>query len=279
MVGKKTVDIFGDSIMSEILPGDHWRIRHDKVKMAIHSLCVWARLPVTVEVWGLFSHLIPAEALTRMERGRKRQAIVPDFRLEMPSPTGGSSPQLAELKIISCCETWYPAGGRVRGTDKRAGGLQTEYRKKAKKVDQEVLGQGGEVRGPVERRLDEFGELLGLCFGAWGEASDGVHQLVQTLAEARLKYQGLQRGRPGSDQELGFLVGQVRRRLSLVAVKAQVDCLLAKLHQVGPGNTQLAKKRTWAILEDQRMARERGAQWLRRVERVHTLRKGFIKTA
>jgi hypothetical protein len=157
--------------------------------------------------------------------------------------------------------------------------LQAEYRKKAKRVDQEVLGQGGEVRGPVERRLDEFGKLLGLCFGAWGEASEGVHQLVQTLAEARLKYQGLQRGRPGSDQELGFLVGQVRRRLSLVAVKAQVDCLLAKLHQVGPGNTQLAKKRTWAILEDQRMARERGAQWLRRVEGVHTLRKGFIKTA
>ena len=51
-VGKKTVYIFGDSIMSEILPGDHWRIRHDKVKMAIHSLCFWARLLVTVEVLG-----------------------------------------------------------------------------------------------------------------------------------------------------------------------------------------------------------------------------------
>ena len=278
-VGRKTVDIYGDSIMSEVLPGDHWRTRHDKVKMSLHSLCVWARLPVTVEVWGLFSHLIPAAGLTRMERGRKRQAIVPDFRLEMPTPAGGTSPQLAELKIISCCESWYPAGGNVRGTDKRAGGLQQEYRRKAKKVDQEVLGLPEGQKGPVERRLDEFGELLGLCFGAWGEASEGVHKLVQTLAESRLKYQGLQRGRPGSDQELGLLVGQVRRRLSLAVVKAQVDCLLSKLHQVGPGNTQLAKKRSWAIFEDQRMARERGAQWLRRVEGVHTLRKGFIKTA
>ena len=131
----------------------------------------------------------------------------------------------------------------------------------------------------MERRLEEFGELLGLCFGTWGEASEGVHQLVQTLAEHRLKFQGLQRGRAGSDQELGVLVGQVRRRLSLVAVQAQVDCLLSKLHQVGPGNSHLAKKRTWAIQEDQRMARERGAQWLRRVEGVHTLRRGFIKTA
>ena len=146
-------------------------------------------------------------------------------------------------------------------------------------MDREVVGVGDEQKGPVERRLDEFGELLGLCFGAWGEGSEGVHQLVQTIAEARLKYQGLQLGRPGSEEELGVLVGQVRRRLSLVAVKAQIDCLLAKLHQVGPGNAQLAKKRSWAIQEDLRMARERGAQWLRRVEGVHTLRRGFIKTA
>ena len=277
-VGKRTVDMFGDNIMSEVLPGDHWRTRHDKVKMAIHSLCVWARLPVTVEVWGLFSHLIPAQALTRMEKGRKRQAIVPDFRIEMPSPTGGTSHQLAELKVISCCESWYPLGGRQRGTEKRAGGLKSEYKRKAKKVDQEVLGLPVEQKGPVERRLEEFGELLGLCFGAWGEGSEGVHTLIQTLAEYRLKYQGLQRGRPGSDQELGILVGQIRRRLSLVAIHAQVDCLLSKLHQVGPGNAQLAKKRTWAIQEDQRMARERGAQWMRRVEGVQTLQKGFIKT-
>ena len=51
-----------------------------------------------------------------------------------------------------------------------------------------MLGHVGEgQKGPVERRLEEFGGLLGLCFGAWGEASEGVHQLVQTLAEARLK--------------------------------------------------------------------------------------------
>ena len=43
--------------------------------------------------------------------------------------------------------------------------MKQEYRKKAKKVDQEVLGLGEGEKGPVERRLDEFGELLGLSFG------------------------------------------------------------------------------------------------------------------
>ena len=278
-VGKKTVDIFGDSVMSEVLPGDHWRIRHDKMKMKIHSLCIWARLPVTVEVWSLFAHLIPQQALNRMERGRKRQAIVPDFRIEMPCATGGTMAQLAELKMISRCESWYTPGSGVRGTDKRANGLPASYRRKARKVDQEVLEIDREERGPVERRLEEFGDLLGLCFGAWGEASEGVHKLVQTLAEARLKFQGLQLGRPGSEAELGMLVGQVRKELSMVAVKGKVECLLSKLHQVGPGNQQLAKRRVWAISEDKRMAKERAAQWARRVDGVQTLRKGFIKTA
>ena len=76
-----------------------------------------------------------------------------------------------------------------------------------------------------------------------------------------------------------MLVGQVRRRISLAAIKAQVDCLLSKLHQVGPGNLQVAKRREWAVREDERMKSERGAQWKRRIEGVHTIRKEFIKTA
>ena len=31
-----------------------------------------------------------------------------------------------------------------------------------------ILGVGGDQKGPLERRLEEYGELLGLCFGAWG---------------------------------------------------------------------------------------------------------------
>ena len=75
-------------------------------------------------------------------------------------------------------------------------------------MDQEVIGVDRTTRGPVERRLEEFGDLLGLCFGAWGEASEGVHQLVQYLAEKRTDFLGLQRGRPGSEEELGRCWGR-----------------------------------------------------------------------
>ena len=280
-VGRSVVDIYGDKVVSSTMPGDHWRSRHDKIKLSIGSLCSWARLPATTEVFGLFSHLIPAQALSRFERGRKRQAIVPDFRIEMPSHTGGTRFQLAELKVISCCESWYTpsAGGKVRATEKRASGLKAEYRRKARDVDKEAREMKKEDKGPVERRLEEFGDILGLVFGAWGEASEMVHHLVQTLAESRLSFQGLKSGRPGSKAELGVIVGQIRRRLSMIAIKAQTECLLAKLHQVGPGNKLMAKRRQWAVHEDERMKRERDAQWIRRVEGVQTLRKGHIKTA
>ena len=35
------------------------------------------------EVFNLFTHLIPQEGLSRMDRGRKRQGLVPDFMMEV----------------------------------------------------------------------------------------------------------------------------------------------------------------------------------------------------
>ena len=282
-VGKSVVDKYGNAVMNEPLPGDHWRVRHDTVKMAISSLCSWARLEATAEVWGLFSHLIPSEALSRFESGRKRQGMVPDFRFKIPSEHGESQVKLAELKLLSCCPTWYTPAVRskVRATEKRAQGLQKIYRDKAKALDQTISGTNRGQRGPVERRLDEFGDIMGLCFGAWGEASQDVHDLVEILARARLKFQVLSEGRPdgGSDQELAMIVAQIRRLLSVTAIKAQVGCLLGRLHQVGPGNKQLAKKREWAVRQDEKMRRERHSQWIRKIEGVNTLRKGMIKIA
>ena len=121
---------------------------------------------------------------------------------------------------------------------------------------------------------------MGLCFGAWGEGSRDVHELVDVLAKSRLKAQMLEVGRhdEGSNNELALVTGQIRRKLSETVVKSQVNCLLSRLHQVGPGNKQLAKKRQWALQMDEKMRKERNAHWLRRIEGVNTLRKGMIRS-
>ena len=95
--------------MATTLQGDTWRIKHDTVKSELNRLCVWSSLPATCEVC-LFSQLIPQEGLNRLERGRKRQAMVQDLQLEIPCPTGGKVSRLAELKVLNCCPTCYSPG-------------------------------------------------------------------------------------------------------------------------------------------------------------------------
>ena len=48
-----------------------------------------------------------------------------------------------------------------------------------------------------------------------------------------MRFQGLQRGREGQKEELGVLIGMIRRRLSVVAVKAQAELLLNRIEAVG----------------------------------------------
>ena len=247
--------------------------------METSSLCAYAKVDHTTEVFGLFAALIPQDALSRYDRGRKRQGLVPDFRLKTDNNTGAARHQLAELKLISCCDAWYApsAGGNVRAVDKRANGLPTLYRRKAREADKETREASGVVRGPVEQKLEEYGELLGLVFGAFGEGSEGVHSLISTLAASRLNSQERTRGRPGNRHELGLITAQIRRRLSQVVMKAQVECLLCRLHLIGPGSKAMTQRREWAQRGDERMRRERSAQWLRKTEGVFSLRKGTIK--
>ena len=281
-VGAKAacVDTYGHKVMSANLPGDHWRTRHDVTKMEISSLCAYSKVEHTTEVFGLFAPLIPQQALSRYERGHKRQGLVPDFRLNTNNNAGAARHQLAELKLISCCDAWYApsAGGNVRAVEKRASGLPADYRRKARQADRESREMSGDARGPVEQKLEQFGDLLGLVFGAWGEASEGVHTLIEIMATSRLNSQERTRGRPGNKQELGLITAQIRRRLSQVVIKAQVNCLLNRLHLIGPGSKAMVQRREWAKYEESQMKRERHVQWLRKTEGVFTLRKGAIKT-
>ena len=48
---------------------------------------------------------------------------------------------------------------------------------------------------------------------------------------------------------MGVLVGQVRRRLSLAAVRAQAELLLDRIHQAEAGIGQATKRRQYAALK------------------------------
>ena len=121
------IDAFGDAIVCcRDLVGDTWRQRHDTLKLAIGRECMASHLPHDIEVYGLFSHLLPAVAVQEvgeLQWARSRQGLVPDFRLRLPTPQGPSD-CLAELKVIGAGVTWHPRGWKGKGADKRAGTLQ-----------------------------------------------------------------------------------------------------------------------------------------------------------
>ena len=125
---------------------------------------------------------------------------MPDFLMELDGERGQKKDELAELKVICCCPSRYnlipppphPDREQVKAVDRRARVLTEEYLKKARNVDRVYGGVAEGELGRVQRKLVDFGEVRGLVFGAFGEASEGVHELVHHLADSRLK--GCSRG-------------------------------------------------------------------------------------
>ena len=56
--------------------------------------------------------------------------------------------------------------------------------RKAQRTDQTYCGTAPGTVGPVEARLRTFDKTVPLVFGAFGEASAAVEQLIDALAEA-----------------------------------------------------------------------------------------------
>ena len=147
-----------------------------------------------------------------------------------------------------------------------------QYRRTAAKMD-ETLGHA-DGQGPVSRRLAEYGEVLSLCFGGYGEASKEVHEIIDTFAKTRLKKQGMARGRPGSDQELALITSQLRRRISAATIRANYTCMLERMAQVGNGARRAENRRDWVRVEEERMKKDRQTQWLSRVRGVGLVNRG-----
>ena len=105
-----------------------------------------------MEVFNLFAGSIPQEGLSRMERGRKVQSIVPDMRVSIPEE-GNLVRRLHGIKLICSSKTRYTihreGQDATRAVDNRSGELNAEYlskarttaelQKRADRADQSVL--------------------------------------------------------------------------------------------------------------------------------------------
>ena len=249
--------------------GTTGRKRHDKYKMMVQRLCVWAGLDCEVEVFNLFAGSIPQEGLNRMERGRKLQSIVPDLRISLPME-GNMVPRLHEIKMISSCKTRYAPhrGGQeaTKAVDIRAGQLQQSYVAKARATDQAYCGTPDGTVGPVERKLASMGEVEGLVVGAFGEVSAATHALISHMAVSRVRVARPQLGRRGQlrteEAEIAIATAFLRRTFSICAVKGQAFSLLGRLEGLGAGVAAAQGRRSLAAQQENLWRRQRQAHAL-----------------
>ena len=297
--GRKKVDRYGDMVMSANLPGSGHKTRHDKMKIHLLKLMKWAGMNVQCEVFGLFSRDIPQAGLARMERGRKRQGIIPDFKLLGGGGGGGggrpgeSDATLADLKFITGIELRYPRNPAPqqeprKAVNRRACLVNTEYIRHAVSLDVKYCGvpraRRGQTQivGPVQSRLSRYGEVEGWCFGIWGEGSDTVHTLIHNIVESRLQVLGQQPGRQGKvrslEGERAHLVGSVRRQVSFLAVRANARLILGRVEShIGQGTSEAGKRRQYAAGVERIQARMRRAQALSLSQGRNILRRGCFR--
>ena len=161
--------------------------------------------------------------------------------------------------------------------DRRAGELMEEYRGKADKVDR-LLGEEEEGRGRMRRRLDQFGELIGLVSGLFNEASNDTLMLLDAMATSRVTKLARETGLTSDQQEAekGRVQGELRVQISLSSLRAGMACMLDRCHQIGDTAGLCTRRREVAWQTKVAMRRQREAQHLARVRGHHLLRRGHI---
>ena len=108
---------------------------------------------------------------------------------------------------------------------------------------------------------EEFPAVLDLCFGAWGEGSEGVHKLVALLAACRVRTLELQ-GKSPTAHQLGLETSIIHRRLSTATVRANNELMLSRIGLVGERSALAGECRRYQWREEHRSNLQREANWL-----------------
>ena len=225
------VDRGGFALTTAQLKGDGWRKQHDALKWCVADMARAAEVATEVEVYGLFASVISRRPRDGRLEGRRLQGMVPDLLLEL-----GGRPKLWDVKTLHCGRSTYQWETRrptKRAVERRAAEVPHGCVVDAVKLDRDLNNIPSNVRGPVQRRLEEYGEVTGLVFGAFGEVSESVAVLVRSLARAAAARSHVV-VEPNQVQERGRCLEWVfRRRLAMVGWRASAHLRLSRARFAG----------------------------------------------
>ena len=112
------------------------------------------------------------------------------------------------------------------------------------------------------RRLDQFGNLIGLVTGAFNEASSDTLMLLDVMATSRVDKLARATGLSSPKQavEKGRIMGELRVQLSISSLRASMACMLDRCHQIGDTAALCTRRRYVAWQVEKAMKSQREAQ-------------------
>ena len=215
----------------------------------------------------------------RRDEERRRCGIVPDaLVLGMPPPRDAPPAQrlafrqIADVKVLhgsghADYHTRVARSARGGGVGHRADAMQREYRQHALELDQEHHTGVGGAAGPISALLDTM-PLWCWGWGAFAEASVGVHVLASHCADTGAAMLWRSMGCRSEAEARGFLVARIRRQWGVAAALAAARLVVWRLGTVGM--TQLPD-----LGEQQRAPRDAAERSLRVSERM--LQAAFLQ--
>ena len=121
-----------------------------------------------------------------------------------------------------------------------------------------------------------------MVVGNWGEVSEDTHFLLDAMASSRVRVARPSYGRRGilrtEAAEKAIAIAGLRRRISVIAVRAQASSLLGRLESLGPGGAAARGRRDQAAELERRWRQETAAHALATRQGYRALRRGFAKT-
>ena len=157
--------------------------------------------------------------------------------------------------------------------DVRAGRLPKEYRDKARHIDRMYNAITEDQVGPVESKLNSFGELKCLVMGQFGESSQHLQELLVQFAEERAKNLSRSAGVALNSSHQALILQQYRRRLSVCAIRAQSACLLSRLSHFSEGARLGAQRRSIQLSREEASRKDLKSHWS-----AHIKGRGLHKT-
>ena len=140
--------------------------------------------------------------------------------------------------------------------DVRAKRLPKEYRDKARNLDQIYNNVTIDQTGPIEQKLESFGNLKCLVVGQFAECSQDLQDLLIKLAEEKFKKLSRSGGILLDDSKLSLILQQYRRRFSVCAIRSQAACLLSRLGHISEGARLAAQRRAHFMSKEEASRRE-----------------------